>query len=160
MLGRSSGINFVFASELCSWSSQAGLEAFINALAEDFPNRLYIWESTARGFGNEWYDMCSGAKEDETTQKLFFLGWFLKEDYAFKSDTPEFRRWWKEDETEEEKEIAGGIIASPRRVPLMDIQMRMANVILICFIIAPWSHSLTMPHPCSRCICHRDRPRR
>lgn len=109
-LGTSRALNFVHATEVSNWgSTQADIANLKASLAQKHPHRLYIWESTARGFGNEWYDMCQGALQDDTTQKLFFLGWFLKEDYAFAQGTPEFIRWWDGEETEEEQEISHAV---------------------------------------------------
>ena len=83
-LGISRALNFVHATEVANWgSAEADISNLKASLAQKHPHRLYIWESTARGYGNEWYDMVSGAALDNTTQKEFFLGWFLKEDYAF-----------------------------------------------------------------------------
>ena len=105
-LGTSRALNFVHATEVSNWgSAEADIANLQASLAEKHPHRLYIWESTARGFGNEWYDMCNSAEADATTQKLFFLGWFLKEDYSFEEDSPEFKRWWDGALTEEEQEI-------------------------------------------------------
>src|SRR5215469_1840875 len=106
-LGTSRALNFVHATEIANWGSpEADISNLKASLAQKHPHRLYIWESTARGFGNEWYDMVSGATLDNTTQKEFFLGWFLKEDYSFAPGSAEFERWWNGAETEEEQEIA------------------------------------------------------
>lgn len=45
VLGRGSGVNFVHASEVCSWENTEGLESFRNSLSQEFENRLYLWES-------------------------------------------------------------------------------------------------------------------
>jgi len=109
-LGTSRALNFVHATEVSNWgSTEADIANLKASLAQKHPHRLYIWESTARGYGNEWFDMCSGAEKDNTTQKLFFLGWFLKEDYAFVAGAPEYGRWWDGECTEEEKEIAQAV---------------------------------------------------
>jgi len=111
-LGTSRALNFIHATEVSNWgSTEADIANLKASLAQKHPHRLYIWESTARGFGNEWYDMCGGAEQDATTQKLFFLGWFLKEDYSFSESSPEYDRWWDGAETEEEKEIAAQVEA-------------------------------------------------
>ena len=111
-LGTSRALNFIHATEVSNWgSTEADIANLKASLAQKHPHRLYIWESTARGFGNEWYDMCHGAKTDDTTQKLFFLGWFLKEDYTFDEGTNEFKRWWDGAEIEEEKEISAAVAA-------------------------------------------------
>ena len=77
-LGRSMGLSFTHASELCSWVDPGGVEALRNSLSEENPNRLYIWESTARGF-NLWYDMWVEAKNDPLHCKCVFLGWYDKD---------------------------------------------------------------------------------
>jgi len=74
-LGRSAGLSLAHCSEMCSWSNAEGLEAFKNALAQTNPNRLYIWESTARGF-NQWFDMWKEARKDTEHCKCIFLGWW------------------------------------------------------------------------------------
>jgi hypothetical protein len=109
-LGTSRALNFVHATEVSNWgSTEADIANLKASLAQKHPHRLYIWESTARGYGNEWFDMCSGAEGDDTVQKLFFLGWFLKEDYSFPKDSAEYQRWWDGSETEEEIEIAAAV---------------------------------------------------
>lgn len=100
-LGRSSGINYVHASELCSWENVEGLESFKNALAEDFPNRLYIWESTARGF-NLWNEMWNEAKADSAHQVTTFLGWWAKDSQMIPREHPDFMRYGEEPPSEKE----------------------------------------------------------
>ena len=43
-------------SEICSYDNDEGLEAFENSLSDLNPDRLYIYESTARGY-NKWNTM-------------------------------------------------------------------------------------------------------
>ena len=104
-LGTSRALNFLHATECSNWgSTDADIANLQASLAEKHPHRLYLWESTARGYGNEWYDMCESAKSDNDVQKLFFLGWFLKEDYSFEEGSPEFARWWDGSLSPEEQE--------------------------------------------------------
>lgn len=104
-LGTSRALNFMHATECSNWgSTDADIANLQASLAEKHPHRLYLWESTARGYGNEWYDMCESAKADNDVQKLFFLGWFLKEDYSFEEGSPEFKRWWDGKLSAEEEE--------------------------------------------------------
>ena len=106
-LGTSRALNFVHATEVSNWgSTDADIANLQASLAEKHPHRLYIWESTARGYGNQWFDMCESAKDDNDVQKLFFLGWFLKEDYSFNENSPEFKRWWDGQLTPDEEEAA------------------------------------------------------
>jgi hypothetical protein len=79
VLGRSSGINLVHASEICSWNNTEGVIALKNALSKNFPDRFYLWESTARGF-NDWHDMWEESKKDDLNQRTVFIGWWAKND--------------------------------------------------------------------------------
>ncbi len=100
-LGRSSGLNFVAASEMCSWENEEGVVSFRNSLSENFPNRLFIWESTARGF-NQWYRMWLEAKSDTLNQRTCFIGWWAKESQVIARGTPMFEKYGKDVPTEEE----------------------------------------------------------
>ncbi|MDE2100556.1 MAG: hypothetical protein KGL39_25155 [Patescibacteria group bacterium] len=91
-LGRSRALNFVHASEASSWGDLAGLESLRAALAQENPNRLYVFESTALGY-NLFYDMCEEAREDPG-QRLIFLGWWAKDIYRFKRGSAQFDRYW------------------------------------------------------------------
>lgn len=88
-------------SEMCSWENQEGISAFKNSLAENFPDRLYIWESTARGF-NEWFNMWSEAQNDTTHQKAIFIGWWRKEIYSIPRDHRDFEKYGLDAPTETE----------------------------------------------------------
>lgn len=100
-LGRGSGINFAHCSEMCSWENTEGLESFRNALAEDYENRLYIWESTARGF-NSWYQMWNDALADPTHKKSIFVGWWAKDNQRIDKRHPDFLRYGVPPPTEDE----------------------------------------------------------
>jgi hypothetical protein len=102
-LGTSRALNFVHATEMCNWGKDAGIENLISSLAEHHPHRLYIWESTAKGF-NLWWDMWCSAKKDKLTQKTFFIGWWAKEDYAIARGTDLFEHYGT-DEPDEEEEL-------------------------------------------------------
>lgn len=92
VLGRSSGINLVAASEMCSWNNEEGIISLKNALSKNYPDRLYIWESTARGF-NSWHSMWNEAKKDDLNQRTCFIGWWAKDDQRIKEGTPKFARY-------------------------------------------------------------------
>lgn len=75
-LGRSKGFNFVHASEVSGYGDQDGVKSLVDALATENPNRLYIFESTAKGF-NTFYDICEDAKADPM-KRMVFIGWWAK----------------------------------------------------------------------------------
>lgn len=100
-LGRSSGLNFGHMSEICSWDNEEGVVSFRNSLSENFANRLYIWESTARGF-NQWYRIVQEAQNDNLSQKVCFIGWWAKESQKIPRGTPMFVRYGDAPATPEE----------------------------------------------------------
>jgi hypothetical protein len=104
-LGRSSGIAMASCSEMCSWDSPEGVEAFINSLSEVNPNRLYIWESTARGYEGVWYDIWNNALADPEHQSCIFLGWYLKTSQQIEKSDPDFDRYGIQPPTEAEERL-------------------------------------------------------
>jgi hypothetical protein len=102
-LGRSRGINCAANTECSSWADIEGLRSYQRSLAEEFHDRLYIWESTARGFGNIFYDLWEEAKADDITKKAIFIGWWAKEIYSIEKGTPLFERYGTAPITEDER---------------------------------------------------------
>lgn len=84
-LGRSVGLAFATLSELCSYDNDEGLIAFQESLSDINPDRLYIYESTARGY-NKWWEMWSDAVKDMLHKKCIFLGWWSKESQRIDRD--------------------------------------------------------------------------
>lgn len=88
-LGRSVGLSVAHGSELCSWDNEEGWEAFKASLSDTNPDRIYIWESTARGY-NFWHDVCQEAKNDPHHQRFIFIGWWSKDSQRIDRDHPDF----------------------------------------------------------------------
>ena len=91
-LGRSIGINFAHCSEMCSWENTEGVISFQQSLSEIFPDRLYVFESTARGPGL-WQDMWDDAVKDTSNQKTIFLGWWSKDSQKFDKNSKAFHQY-------------------------------------------------------------------
>ena len=88
-LGRSVGLSVTHCSEMCSWDNDEGLEAFKQSLSDINPDRLYVWESTARGF-NRWFEMWEEARSDTLHCKCIFLGWWAKDSQRIERSHPDF----------------------------------------------------------------------
>jgi hypothetical protein len=88
-LGRSLGLSMYHASELCSFENPEGWEAFLNSCSEVHPNRLYIRESTARGY-NDWHDIWEEDRKDPTHVTCVFLGWWSKDSQIIRKDEPDY----------------------------------------------------------------------
>lgn len=91
-LGRSLGLAAYTASELCSYDNDEGWEAFDNSKSEIHPNRLYIRESTARGF-NSWHELWVQDRADTAHCKCVFLGWWSKNSQIIRKTEPDFSRY-------------------------------------------------------------------
>lgn len=91
-LGQGKGIAFMHATECASWNNDQGLMSLMASLAEQNPNRLYLFESTAQGY-NLWYDVCKDAK-DSVVQKFIFLGWWMHERYRVERESAIYRVYW------------------------------------------------------------------
>lgn len=86
--GHGKGLNFVHATEASRYGDPEAWASFVSALAEESENRLYLFESTARGF-NLFYDIWEEATQAPDKRALF-LGWWSKETYRLKRGTELF----------------------------------------------------------------------
>src|SRR5215471_3528249 len=107
-LGRSRALNFVHGTELRSWGDPEAVEAFKDVLSDIFPWRLYLFETTGKGY-NIFYDMWEEAVADELTKRAIFLAWWRKRTYSYARGTPLFDRYgWghrSKDELEAEEVV-------------------------------------------------------
>jgi Terminase RNaseH-like domain len=101
-LGRGKAITYLHGTETSSWGDEEGLASLLASLAETNPNRLYIFESTARGF-NMFHDMYVTAKKART-QRAIFCGWWRNEFYSADPSSDVYRVYWDGKLTPEEKE--------------------------------------------------------
>ena len=101
-LGRGKAITYLHGTETSSWGDEEGLASLLASLAETNPLRLYMFESTARGF-NMFHDMYVTAKRART-QRAIFCGWWRNEFYSVEADNPIYKVYWDGKITPEEKE--------------------------------------------------------
>jgi hypothetical protein len=106
-LGRAKDVNFLLATECSSWGDEEGFLSLTNTLAQKNPHRLYIYESTARGY-NMFYQTWEVAKKSHT-QKAIFVGWWRNELYAWEEGTSEFNTYWDGTPTGDERVWIGEV---------------------------------------------------
>lgn len=87
--GESSGYSLVHLTEISSYGSAEGLNNFEEAMSEKNPERLYVYESTAKGH-NHWHERWKAARGDPFTKRCIFVGWWGKEDNAIPRTDPRF----------------------------------------------------------------------
>ena len=92
VLGRSSGLSVLHCSEMCSWENDEGVTSLTSSVAKTNPNRLYLWESTARGEGL-WKDMWDEAKADDLNQATVFIGWWANSEQRIQRGTAAYERY-------------------------------------------------------------------
>jgi hypothetical protein len=93
---------------MSSWGDPEGVASLRASLAEENPDRLYVWESTARGY-NAFWDMWQEAKE-APDQKAVFIGWWTKETYRLRPGTKVFKSVWDDEgPTEKEKQLSAEV---------------------------------------------------
>lgn len=103
-LGRSRGLNFCHCTETSSWGDIEGVRSLQRSFAQKNPDRIFIWESTARGY-NVWHDLWEEAKVDPA-KVATFIGWWARDDYILDQDDPLFERYGKAPPTvDEQKKI-------------------------------------------------------
>jgi hypothetical protein len=87
--GESSGYSLVLLTEVANYGSPEGLSNFEEAMSETNPERLYVYESTAKGY-NHWRERWLQAKADPFTCKAIFVGWWSKEHNRIRKTDPRF----------------------------------------------------------------------
>lgn len=106
-LGRAKGVNLLHATECSGWGDEQGLQSLKNSLAQKNPARLYIWESTARGY-NIFYTIWEVAKTSKNMMAIF-IGWWRNELYSFATDSSQYKTFWDGEPTSDERVWIGEI---------------------------------------------------
>ena len=91
-LGKGQALTFLHATEVSEFGDEEGMASLEASLAEENPDRLFIFESTAQGM-NHYFDMWDNAKAAQS-QKAIFIGWWRNQFYKKKKGTPEYRVYW------------------------------------------------------------------
>lgn len=102
-LGRGQGITMCHSSEIGTWNNPEGLSSFRKSLAVKNPNRLFLWESTGRNVGSDWYNIWQKAKANDLEEETIFTGWYLVPTHMLARGTPMFERFGKPARTAEEE---------------------------------------------------------
>lgn len=95
-LGTGSALNYLHKSEESAYGSPDDLKNLQASLSTRFPHRLYINETTARGF-NHFADTWESAR-DSSISRVIFVGWWRNELFRYERDSMEFAAYWENDE--------------------------------------------------------------
>lgn len=77
-LGEGSGYSLAHLTECASYGSPEGLQSFRETLSDKNPQRLYVYEGTAKGH-NHWKTIYEEHLRDTITKRAAFIGWWSKD---------------------------------------------------------------------------------
>ena len=104
-----SGYALAHATELGSYYGQEGLATFEESMAKSNPDRLLIYESTAKGVNNVMHDRWEKALGDPLTWRANFIGWWANPHNAYGRGTPHFEAHGRRPRTREERDMIGQV---------------------------------------------------
>lgn len=79
--GRGRTLQLFHGSEVASWPNAEEHMAGLGQTVPDLPGTEIILESTAKGLGNLWHQMCMRAIAGRGDYQLIFVPWFLESGY-------------------------------------------------------------------------------
>jgi hypothetical protein len=102
--GESRGYSLAHCTEVANYGNPAGLYSFREGLAESNPQRLFMYESTAKGM-NHWRDDWAEAGRDTLTKRRLFVGWWSKHLNSIPMTDRRFALYGVDDPNEIEREL-------------------------------------------------------
>lgn len=98
------GYMLAHLTEIANFADSDGLSSFEESFAQTNPNRLFIYESTAKGVNNPWYDRWMGGISDPLTKRSYFLGWWSGDNNRIERGDPRYVEYGKKQRASEERE--------------------------------------------------------
>lgn len=102
--GEGKGYAFCHLTEVAKYGNEAGLESFRATLSESNPNRLFIYESTSKGF-NHWRSLWQEFGEDEFRKRRMFVGWWGNPFNVVKKNSPAYKVYGVAEPDPKEQEL-------------------------------------------------------
>lgn len=103
--GEGSGFPAAHLTEVASFYGSDGLASFEESFSRSNPDRLYIYESTAKGMAGAWHDRWKLAQEDRLTRRGHFIGWWANPHNTFSKNHPVYADVGRLPRTKEEREM-------------------------------------------------------
>lgn len=108
--GEGEGYVMAHCTEVSAYGSSDALDSFMESFAQTNPDRLYLFESTAKGF-NHWKDLWTAGKEDPFTKHSFFCGWYTSAVNRIERSDPRFAHYGTHPASGEEREKIAAVSA-------------------------------------------------
>lgn len=106
--GEGVGYSFAHLTECASYGDADGLASLEESFAQQNPNRLFIYESTAKGFGH-WRDKYLSGKVDIFTKRSAFIGWWGGDTNFIGRSDPRFLQYGRHTASGEERELVATV---------------------------------------------------
>jgi len=106
--GEGVGYAFGHLTEVAAYGSAEGLKSLEEGFAQTNPNRLFIYESTAKGF-NHWRTRYVDGINDPLTARSFFVGWWAGDTNKIPRKDPRFLQHGLHPPEFEEKELIDAV---------------------------------------------------
>jgi len=81
-VGSSHTVQDLHITELSKWRDPKTTLTSLLQTVPDKPNTMIIMESTANGFGGEFYNRCKAAMAGKSKYKFIFLSWLIDDEYT------------------------------------------------------------------------------
>lgn len=104
-LAKGHGLTLIHGSECGEWGSETAFNSLLASLAEQNPNRLYIFESTGEG-ANNLFARLTRKSLDHPARKVIFPPWWLQDLYRLDKRSKLYRHYMANPTlSDEEQEI-------------------------------------------------------
>lgn len=90
-------------TEVANYGSPAGFKSLEEGLAQNNPHRLFMRESTAKGY-NHWHTRWSVGLND-ITERSFFIGWWANDENRVERKDPRYIEFGLHPPTNEERDL-------------------------------------------------------
>ena len=109
-IGWAEGVGYSFGhlTEVSNYGDVEGLKSLEEGFAQQNPHRLFVYESTAKGY-NHWHERYAAGKRNILTERSFFIGWWASGSNRVERADPLFSLYGKLPPTQEEKELSAEV---------------------------------------------------
>lgn len=105
-----SGYAMIHATEVAAYYGVEGLASLEEAFPQTNPDRLLIYESTAKGANNVMHERWRLAEED-ITWRGNFIGWWANPNNAVPKNSPLYAQYGRQPRTKEERETIEQVLS-------------------------------------------------
>lgn len=98
-----SGYSLAHLTEVANYGSVEGLKSLEEGFAQQNPHRLFMRESTAKGY-NHWHTRWTSGLND-ITERSFFIGWWANDQNRIERKDPRYIEFGLHSPTKEERQL-------------------------------------------------------